>query len=270
VCWTYLNCASFSRTKTSTLCLRRVYSASEHAILFSTQPSSAFGNTCGNGSTDYSTKQVRYRHTTFDFSNTIFSLVDVNAKPSLDHGTGSFLPGDRRSTKGRPIASALPVRQKPHPPSASPPGKPPLPDKTEQNIKPLPYKPKIRPTKGYDVCDYEGLTCLAETSPGDVPELPRLAVDSVSKRSSARDPAKIDFGPEILTLISKPYWTSGELFDDKKNGGLNLKEAWIDFAKDSMSDYKVQFFNKKPPQFSSSELKHRYITEHIVEVRLPS
>jgi hypothetical protein len=116
VCWTYLNCASFSRTKTSTLCLRRVYSASEHAILFSTQPSSAFGNTCGNGSTDYSTKQVRYRHTTFDFSNTIFSLVDVNAKPSLDHGTGSFLPGDRRSTKGRPIASALPVRQKPHPP----------------------------------------------------------------------------------------------------------------------------------------------------------
>jgi hypothetical protein len=162
------------------------------------------------------------------------------------------------------------VRQKPHTPSTSPPGNPPLPDKTKQNIKPLPYRPRPRPTKGYDVCDYEGLACLAETSPGDVPELPRLAVDSVSKRSSVRDPAKINFGPEILTLTSKPYWTSGELFDDKRNGGLNLKEAWIDFAKDSMSDYKVEFFNKKPPQLSSSDLKHRYITEHIVEVRLRS
>jgi hypothetical protein len=207
-----------------------------------------------------------------DFSNNISSLRGVNAKPNLDHRTRPSVQGDGRFTKGSPIASALPVRQKPHThtPSASPPGKPPLPDKTKQSIKPLLYKLRPRPTKGYDVCDYEGLTCLAETSPGDVPELPRLAVDSVSKRSSVRDPAKIDFGPEILTLTSKPYWTSGELFDNKRNGGLNLKEAWIDFAKDSMSDYKVQFFNKKPPQLSSSDLKHRFITEHIVEVRLPS
>jgi hypothetical protein len=204
------------------------------------------------------------------FSNTILSLVDLTAKPSLDHGTRSFVQGDGRSTKGRPKASALPVRQKPHPPGASPSRQPPLSDGTEQNIKPLPYKPRPRPTKGYDVCDYEGLTCLAETSPGDVPEPLRLPVDSVSKRSSVRDPSKIDFGPEILTLTSKPYWTSGELFDNKRNGGLNLQEAWVDFAKDSMSDYKVQFSNKKPQQFSTSELKHRYITEHIVEVRLPS
>jgi hypothetical protein len=205
-----------------------------------------------------------------NFSDTIFSLGSVNAKPSLDHGMRPPVLGDGRFTKGKPTASALPVRQKPHTPSTSPPGKSPLPDKTKQSIKPLPYNPKPRPTKGYDVCDYEGLTCLSETSSGDVPALPRLAVGSVSKRSSVRDPAKIDFGPEILTLTSKPYWTSGEMFDDKRNGGLNLKEAWIDFAKDSMSDYKVQFFNKKPPQLSSSDSKHRYITEHIVEVRLPS
>jgi hypothetical protein len=43
-----------------------VYSTPKHAILFSNQSGSAFGNIYGDRSTDYPTEQVCYRHLTFE------------------------------------------------------------------------------------------------------------------------------------------------------------------------------------------------------------
>jgi hypothetical protein len=86
------------------------------------------------------------------------------------------------------------------------------------------------------------------------------------KRSSTRDPFTVNLPSGNLILRSKPYFTSGELFDKSKNGGINIKEAWIDFAAPAMDTYKVQLFGQKPAQPKAPLLEHDYITEHIVEV----
>jgi hypothetical protein len=194
------------------------------------------------------------------------------------HEPSSVLVNDRAIVarqKGKPPKPApAPPKSAPVPPKPAPaPPKPaPAPPKpvpapgTGQNVVPLPYKKKPRPTNAYNVCDFEGYTCLDDVVPGDLPENSPISAAPILKRSSTRKPFTITLASGKLEMASKPYWSSGELFDDAKNGKLNLKEAWIDFAKDSMSDYKVKMFSSKPPQPARPALPHDYITEHIVEV----
>ncbi|KAF9696463.1 hypothetical protein EKO04_005206 [Ascochyta lentis] len=200
------------------------------------------------------------------------------------HESNSVVQVDHRTILARQKGKPLPVRPKPAPappkPAPAPPKPAPAPPKTApgspkpapapgagQNVVPLPYKKMPRPTNGYDVCDFEGYTCLNDVVPGDVPENSPISAASVAKRSSARSPFTVSLASGKLELASKSYWTSGELFDNKKNGNLNLKEVWLDFAKDSMSDYKVKLFSSKPPQPAPPALSHDYVTEHIVELQ---
>ena len=179
------------------------------------------------------------------------------------HEPSSVLVNDQAIVarqKGKPLKPApAPPKSAPAPPKPVPaPG-------TRQNVVPLPYKKKPRPTSAYNVCDFEGYTCLNNVVPGDLPENSPISAAPILKRSSTRKPFTITLASGKLEMASKPYWSSGELFDDAKDGKLNLKEAWIDFAKDSMSVYKVKTFSSKHPQPTRPALPHDYITEHIVE-----
>jgi hypothetical protein len=114
VCGTYLICVSFPYTTTSTLCLRRVHILHKMRFFPPINLVLLLATLAVTEALNIPPNRLVTDISHLDFSNNIFSLRGVNAKPNLDHGTTPSVQGDGRFTKVRPIASALPVRQKPH------------------------------------------------------------------------------------------------------------------------------------------------------------
>jgi hypothetical protein len=130
-------------------------------------------------------------------------------------------------------------------------------------VVPLPFKPTPQSTKAFDVCDLPGFDCFSDADGRELGEIVKRAPKAAGSQPGESRPFKIDLASGPITLKSKDYWTSPELFDNSKTG-LNLAEVYADYTRDNPrgpNTYKVKLFSTKPPGRTTS-----FVTEHIVEV----
>lgn len=219
---------------------------------------------------------------------------------ALTSHPGAHADLDRRAppSKKKPVGpnpqpakpSANPVAQpgKPVKPSASNTSKTATSATPSPSPKPVKYPYELQSKEPIDVCDLSAFGCFEEDESSSVkltqpakPAQPRKSGKSVKRAPAApalaAGPApptpykasgpgdareyNVKLKPNGLTLRSKPYWTSADLYNDKVTGlKLNKRYAKLKFSDPANKKaYEVSVIGNKPADVA-------FATEHILEV----